>query len=59
MKALRPGGDVPGFQPEPGEWDWDADAGQRAVLQGSMERGVNIAEAFSNSPPYWMTISGA
>lgn len=59
MKALRPGGDVPGFQPEPGEWDWEADAGQRAVLQGSMERGVNIAEAFSNSPPYWMTISGS
>lgn len=59
MKALRPGGDVPGFQPEPGVWDWEADAGQRSVLQGSLERGVNIAEAFSNSPPYWMTISGS
>ncbi|MEC0124556.1 glycoside hydrolase family 30 protein [Paenibacillus pabuli] len=59
MKALRPGGDIPGFQPEPGVWDWEADAGQRAVLQGSLERGVNIAEAFSNSPPYWMTISGS
>ncbi|MCZ4151050.1 hypothetical protein BZG21_42450, partial [Escherichia coli] len=59
MKALRPGGDVPGYQPEPGVWDWEADAGQRKVLQGSIERGVNITEAFSNSPPYWMTISGS
>nr|WP_145406208.1 glycoside hydrolase [Paenibacillus xylanexedens] len=59
MKALRPGGDVPGFQPEPGKWDWDADAGQRSILQGSMKRGVNITEAFSNSSPYWMTISGS
>lgn len=59
MNALRPGGDVPGFQPEPGKWDWEADAGQRSVMQGAIKRGVNITEAFSNSPPYWMTISGS
>ena len=57
--TLRPGGDVPGFQPEEGRWDWEADAGQRRVLLESIKRGVNIAEAFSNSPPYWMTVSGS
>jgi len=57
--TLRPGGDVPGFWSESGEWDWTADANQRAVLLGGIERGVNIAEAFSNSAPYWMTISGS
>lgn len=57
--TLRPGGDVPGFQPQKGEWDWDADAGQRNVLLGALERRANIAEAFSNSPPYWMTVSGS
>lgn len=59
LKGLRPGGDVPGFQPEKGQWDWAADANQRAVLQGAIERGVTITEAFSNSPPYWMTVSGS
>lgn len=59
MQKLRPGGDVPGFQPEPGVWDWEADTGQLNVLQGALKRGVNITEAFSNSPPYWMTISGS
>lgn len=57
--TLRPGADVPGFQPEEGRWDWEADAGQRRVLLESIRRGVNIAEAFSNSPPYWMTVSGS
>lgn len=59
VSTLRPGGDVPGFQPEEGVWDWEADAGQRRVLLESIERGVNITEAFSNSPPYWMTVSGS
>jgi len=57
--TLRPGGDVPGFQSEEGKWDWEADAGQRAVIQGALDRGATIAEAFSNSPPYWMTNSGS
>ena len=54
---MRNGGDVPGFEPEPGVYDWNADAGQRYVLLGAMERGVDITEAFLNSPPYWMTES--
>lgn len=57
--TLRPGGDVPGFQPEKGKWDWEADKGQRKVLLASFEHGVTIAEAFSNSPPFWMTKSGS
>ena len=57
--TLRPGADVPGFQPEEGRWDWEADAGQRRVLLEAIRRGVNIAEAFSNAPPYWMTVSGS
>lgn len=55
--TLRPGGDVPGFQPEENEWDWEADSGQRRVMLEGIKRGVDITEAFSNSPPYWMTIS--
>src|SRR5699024_4203625 len=57
--TLRPGGDVPGFQPEKGVWDWEADVGQRNVMLAAFDRGATIAEAFSNSPPYWMTVSGS
>jgi O-glycosyl hydrolase len=50
--------DLPGFESSAGVWTWDADANQRAILQRIVERdpGV-ILEAFSNSPPYWMTKS--
>lgn len=46
-----------GFQPAPGVWDWKADAGQRWMLEAAIKRGANRLEAFSNSPPYWMTLS--
>ena len=46
-----------GFEPRPGAWDWEADPGQRWFLQAARERGANRLEAFSNSPPYWMTRS--
>lgn len=51
---------VPGFLPtENGAYDWTADQYQRNILQGVASRGKNlIFEAFSNSPPWWMTISG-
>jgi len=48
-----------GFEPTPGQWNWDADAGQRWVLQQAKARGATIFEAFANSPPYWMTLSGS
>ena len=51
--------DMPSYQPTEGTWNWNADANQRAVLARIAERGTGvIVEAFSNSPPYWMTKSG-
>lgn len=56
---MRIGSDPPGFWPAEDEpYDWSADAEQRAMLSEAIERGVNITEAFSCSPPYWMTVSG-
>jgi len=51
---------VPGFKPtENGQYDWTADQYQRTILQGIAARGKGpIFEAFSNSPPWWMTVSG-
>jgi len=50
---------MPGFEPRPGVWDWSADANQRWFLRAAVARGVNRVEAFANSPPYWMTVSGS
>ena len=50
---------VPGFEPSPGVYDWTADANQRWVLQAAIKKGANQLEAFSNSPPWWMTKSGS
>lgn len=51
--------EMPGFQSSAGAWDWNADARQTSVLRRLVERGeAVIVEAFSNSPPYWMTRSG-
>lgn len=50
---------IPGFQPEPGKWDWSADANQRWMLRAAVARGANHVVAFANSPPYWMTHSGS
>ena len=56
---LGPFKNMPGFEPSAGTFTWDADANQRAVLQRIVERGTDLVlEAFSNSPPYWMTKSG-
>ncbi|MBN2527695.1 MAG: hypothetical protein JXR76_14985 [Deltaproteobacteria bacterium] len=54
---------MPGYQPSEGVWDFDADRYQRQVLQRIIERSDEMGrditlEAFSNSPPYWMTRSG-
>jgi O-glycosyl hydrolase len=46
-----------GFQSAAGEWNWNADSGQRWMLEAAIKRGANRLEAFSNSPPYWMTLS--
>ena len=70
---LRPGGAVPGFwkasQPygpndkdwwdpdNPEDWNWAADANQRWWVDQIKDR-VTRWEAFSNSPPYFQTVSG-
>ena len=51
---------VPGFlASSTAQYDWTQDANQRWVLQQGILKGVNIQEAFSNSPPWWMTNSGS
>ncbi len=50
---------IPGYEPSPGVWDWKADSNQRCILKMAIKDGANIVQAFSNSPPYWMTISGS
>ncbi|WP_437585940.1 glycoside hydrolase family 30 protein [Sorangium sp. So ce1000] len=56
MKEHR---EMPGFQRADGTFTWESDANQRAILLRIAERGADpIFEAFSNSPPYWMTNSG-
>ncbi|HEX2955403.1 MAG TPA: glycoside hydrolase [Chitinispirillaceae bacterium] len=43
------------------QYDWTKDAGQRWCLEAAAKRIPSewfISEAFSNSPPYWMTNSG-
>lgn len=52
---FRVAADIPSYQPEEGVWDWNADANQRWVLSQAKAEGANLFEAFSNSPPYWMT----
>jgi O-glycosyl hydrolase len=50
---------MPGFESSSGSWDWNADVRQTSVLSRLVSTGKNvIIEAFSNSPPYWMTKSG-
>jgi O-glycosyl hydrolase len=56
---MRPDAQMEGFQVSPGApFDWTRDAPQRRMLHEAQKRGAKIFEAFSNSPPYWMTVSG-
>ncbi|CAI6008067.1 unnamed protein product [Closterium sp. NIES-65] len=49
---------MPGYWPaQAAGLNWTADSRQQAVLLGAKARGVNVFEAFSNSPPWWMTAS--
>ena len=62
---LRPGGFVQAYLPKPADtsapaaYDWTADATQRRVLAAAKQRGVQFVQAFANSPPWWMTVSGS
>ena len=59
---MKYGSEMQGFKPSAASpYDWSADANQRWFLCAAKKRihpREFIAEAFSNSPPYWMTYSG-
>jgi len=56
---MRPDAQMEGFQSGPdAAFDWTRDAPQRRMLHEAKNRGANIFEAASYSPPYWMTVSG-
>lgn len=72
-RYLRVGAAIPGFWRQPAEatgkdwwrpddpamWDWSQDANQRWWLDAVHARvPAAIFEAFSNSPPWFMTVSG-
>lgn len=55
---LGAGHAIPAFLTASDVYDWSNDANQRWMLQAAKSRGANLFEAFSNSPPWWMTVSG-
>jgi O-glycosyl hydrolase len=56
---MTPAAQMEGFQPTAdGPFDWNRDEPQRRMLHEAQKRGATIFEAFSVSPPYWMTVSG-
>jgi O-glycosyl hydrolase len=58
--SMRADAQMEGFQAGPGAaFDWTRDAPQRRMLHEAKNRGADIFEAFSVSPPYWMTVSGS
>lgn len=56
--GLRPDAEMEGFLRPDGSYDWSRDASQRRMLHEALARGADIVEAFSNSAPWWMTVSG-
>ncbi|REE89063.1 galactan endo-1,6-beta-galactosidase [Paenibacillus taihuensis] len=54
---------VPGYKASAAaSYDWNSDANQRWILNAAKSRIASsefIAEAFANSPPWWMTKSGS
>lgn len=58
-KTLSVGTAVPGYEPTAGTYDWTVDANQRWVAQRAYQDGAVFFEAQSNSPPWWMTVSGS
>jgi O-glycosyl hydrolase len=57
--SIQPRALMPGYESASGVYNWTADANQRWFLSAAMQRGAYELEAFSNSPPYWMTNSGS
>jgi len=59
QQGLQPGARMEGFLTGPDAgYDWSRDASQRRMLHEAQGRGATVFEAFSNSAPWWMTVSG-
>ncbi|DBA75930.1 hypothetical protein WJX79_010130 [Trebouxia sp. C0005] len=56
--SMRPGGAVPSLLLPNGTYNWALDYKQASVMFAARDRGALIFEAFANSPPWFMTISG-
>ncbi len=56
-RHMQPRAVMQGFLSDRGKYDWSRDPGQRWVLQRAKQLGANRFEAFSNSPPWFMTLS--
>jgi O-glycosyl hydrolase len=58
QQGMGPGRLIRSYIDANGTYDWSVDAGQRWWLAAALARGAGIVEAFSNSPPWFMTASG-
>ncbi|DBA70019.1 TPA: hypothetical protein ACH3X2_012319 [Trebouxia sp. C0005] len=56
--SMRPFAAVPSMLLANGTYNWTLDSKQAGVMLAAQDRGVLIFEAFSNSPPWFMTVSG-
>jgi O-glycosyl hydrolase len=50
---------IPSYEPLPREWNWNADPFQLWFAQAAVQRGAQYIEGFTNSPPFWMTLSNS
>jgi O-glycosyl hydrolase len=63
VNTMEPRARMDGYWPGPDQdFNWDADATQRGVLQDALRHAAATGntlrfQVFSNSPPWWMTIS--
>lgn len=51
---MKPGRNVPSFEPTQGNYVWTNDANQLWFAQAAKARGANVFEGFVNSAPAWM-----
>jgi O-glycosyl hydrolase len=54
---MKPGRNVPSFEPTQGNYVWTNDANQLWFANAAKARGANVFEGFVNSPPAWMLLN--
>ncbi len=59
LANLREGANIPCYLDECNQWNWEVDRGQRKILKIALSKGADIAEVFSNAPPFHMTRNGS